>query len=383
MKSGAVLAPVQGRCYVIAMLLLMTLTVTTPVSGRQDPGYQGSPSITAARDLYDRAHYNEARAMLDALIAAGTRSAEILYYRGLVEPDNSIAIDRYFIQVLNRYPSSGYADQARFRIAQWHYNSGLYIAARRNFSTVAWRQGDSPLGQEARYWRGMTWIYSLGASSVDTDSVRVGLRRIKQVARNATNPDLLGMAHISIAEISLQLGEPDSTLWYAQEVLEAPYLEDHHPRALSLQAKAYDLQNNLEQSRALHQIVRNRYPDTWEGRQAREWLSEDQERTVQARIDTMRATGTPATGTEGMGEGNWTVQVGSYREMKNATDMVLRLTGEGYPAWHESGRVNRVLYIRVFVGRFPTRAEANAYGRTLRNASAWVPDFVLVDLSRG
>ncbi|MFC1629518.1 SPOR domain-containing protein [Gemmatimonadota bacterium] len=380
MNSEAVQTPVQCRCSAFTLLLLLALIIATPVSAHQDPGYQGSPSITMAKDLYERAYYNEARAMLDALITAGTRSAEILYYRGLLEPDNTLAIDRYFIQVLNSYPSSEYADQARFRIAQWRYDSGFYLAARELFSAIAWRQGDSPLGQEARYWRGMTWIYSFGALSVDTDSVRTGLRLIKRAAQDATNPDFRGMALISVAEISLRLGDPDSTLVYAQEVLEAPYLEDHHPRALSLQADVYDARSDQEQARTLYQIVQNRYPETWEGRQARRWLFDDQERTVQARIDTMRATGT--TVTEEMGEGNWTVQVGSYREMKNATDMVLHLTGDDYPAWHKSELVSGTLYVRVYVGRFPTRAEANAFGLALTAASAWVPDFVIVDLSR-
>ncbi|MFC1545339.1 SPOR domain-containing protein [Gemmatimonadota bacterium] len=338
--------------------------------------------MTAARDLFERAHYAEARAMLDALISAGTSSAEIYYYRGLLEPDITTAIDRYFIQIITRYPRTDYADQARFRIAQWRYDSGLYIAARRNFSDVAWRQGESPLGQEARYWRGMTWIYSIGPNSIDADSVRVGLRLIKRVANSSTEPNLHGMALISAAEISLQIGEPDSTLLYALEVLEAPYLEDHHPRALSLQAEAYDYLNDREQARTLHQIVQNRYPDTWEGRQARLWLLDDQERVVQARIDTMRATGAAMTGTGAMGEGNWTVRVGSFQEMKNATDTVLHLTSDGYAAWHKSELVNGVLYVKVYVGRFATRTEANAFGRNLVNESAWVTDFVPVDLSR-
>ncbi len=382
MKREVIRALVHGWYCSVAMFLLLAVSAAAPVSARQEPGYQGPPSITAARDLYERAHYNEARAMLDALMAAGTRNAEILYYRGLLEPDNSLAIDRYFIQVINRYPRSGYADRARFRIAQWRYDSGYYISARRNFSDVAWRQGDSPLGQEARYWRGMTWIYSLGQADSQPDSVRIGLGMIKRAARDATDPDLRGMALISVAEISLELGKPDSAVVYTQEVLEAPYLEDHHPRALSLQAEAYDALHDREQSRALHQIVVNRYPYTWEGRQARRWLLEDQERVVQARIDTMRATGAAVTGHEGMGEGNWTVRVGSYRKMKNATDIVINLTSEGYPAWHQSEYVNGILYVKVYVGRFPTHAEANAYGRKLRSDSANVTDFVTVDLSR-
>ena len=59
-------------------------------------GYQGSPSATAARDLYDRGRYDEARNMLDALFEALAITAEVLYYRGLVEPSADVALERYF-----------------------------------------------------------------------------------------------------------------------------------------------------------------------------------------------------------------------------------------------------------------------------------------------
>jgi hypothetical protein len=229
----------------------------------------------------------------------------------------------------------------------------------------------------------MTWIYSISPTRpVEPDSVRTGLRYIKRVARDATDPDLRGMVFNSIAEISLVLGEPDSALVYAGEVLEAPYLEDHHPRALALQARAYDDLDDLVQAKALYQIVLNRFADTWDGRQARRWLSEDQERAVQARIDTMRATGVAVTAPAGLGEGNWTVQEGSYKEMRNATELVLNLTADDYPAWHKSELVSGVLYVRVYVGRFQTRTEANEYGRTLQSESPHVTSFLAHNLSR-
>ncbi|MFC1529830.1 SPOR domain-containing protein [Gemmatimonadota bacterium] len=367
----------------VALLLCLTLPCSPALQARQDPVYQGTPSIAAARDLYERAHYDEARAMLDALISGGTRNAEIYWYRGLVEPDNTVAAERYFSRIINSYPRSAFADQARFRIARWYYDSGLYRTARDDFGAIGWRQGDSRLGQEARYWGGMTWIYSLSPTiPTEPDSVRTGLWQIKRVARNAVEPDLRGMAFNSIAEIYLALGQPDSTLVYAGQILEAPYLEDHHPRAFALQARAYDAMDDFTQAKGLYQIVLNRFADTWEGRQARRWLSEDQERAVQARIDTMRSTGVAVTAPSGIGEGNWTVQVGSYREMRNATETVLNLTGEKYPAWHKSELVNGVLHIRVYVGRFRTRTEARAFGNRMITESIHVTDFVPVDLSR-
>lgn len=372
-----------GRGPASVLFLLLAITPLTAASIAQEgAGYQGSPSIAAARDLYERANYDEARAMLEALITAGSVNAEILWYRGLLEPDNAVANERYFSRIVNRYPRSEFADRARFRIARYHYDAGLYLTARSGFGDVAWRQGESPLGQEARYWRGMTWMHSINRADAHPDSIRNGLRYIKRTARDATEPNLRGMAIISVAEISLRLGEPDSSLVWSMEILEAPYLEDYHPRALAIQAEAYDALGDRDQARTIFQIVRNRFGDIWEGREARRWLVEDQERAVQARIDTMQATGAAVAAEGGMGEGNWTIRVGSFRVLKNATDLVLQLTAADYPAWNRSEYVNGVLWVKVYVGRFATRTEAREYGNRLRDAVAFVTDFEPVDLSR-
>ena len=173
---------------------------------------QSPPSLAAARDLYQRASYGEARAMLDALISAGRVEAEILYYRGLLESDTSTANERYFAEVTRRWPSTEWSDRARFRIAQYRYDTGSYITARGLFGEVAWRQGDSALGQEARYWRGMTYLHSINRADASRDSLRIGLRLVKNAAESATDPSVKGQALLSTAELHLFLGEPDSAL---------------------------------------------------------------------------------------------------------------------------------------------------------------------------
>ncbi len=44
----------------VALLLCLALPFSPALQARQDPVYQGTPSLSAARDLYERAQYNEA-----------------------------------------------------------------------------------------------------------------------------------------------------------------------------------------------------------------------------------------------------------------------------------------------------------------------------------
>ncbi len=361
------------RYLLISILIAGVLPSTA--SARQ-PGFQVNPSAAAARDLYDRAQYNDARRMLDTLIQQGNITAEILYYRGLVEPEALIAVEVYFDRVYRRYPGTEMASRALFKIAQYWYDSAMYIKARGLFGDVAWSQGDSPLGQAARYWRGMTWLHS----SAEPDSLRMGLSIIKRAAHRSTDPETRGRALLSTAELSLRLGKPDSALTYAAAVIEAPYLEDHNPRAMGIQALAYDALGNVEQARIVSQTLVKRFPDTWYGREARRWLAQQREAMVQARLDSMRTIGTTGMTQGGVEEGRWSVQVGAFSDLGNATDLVMRLTRGGYNAWHATKRVDGRFLVVVLVGRFETRAEANAFGRSLQDSSASVSTFQLYEI---
>ena len=351
-------------------------SVDAPAYRRQHPAIQAAPSPAAARDLYERGRYDEARRMLDTLIRQGHSSAEVLYYRGLVEPEAIKAIEDYFDRIIRRYPATEYADRARFKIAQYRYDSGLYMAARRIFGEVAWKQGDSPLGQAARYWRGMTWLHS----DDEPDSLRVGLRLVKDAARRATDPEVKGRAILSVAELSLRLGEADSAIVYTFEILEAPYLNDYNCCALGIQARALESIGDIEQARILYQALVSRYPDTWEGREARKWTAQQREAAVQARLDSMRALGGPGTVQAGTGEGRWSVQVGAYSNLGNATQEVMRLIRAGHNAWHATKRVGGDFLIVVLVGRFGTRTEANAFGNSLRE-SQLITGFQLYEIN--
>ena len=343
--------------------LVLVITLISPVLAQttQQPGYSGSPSATAARALYDRGRYEEARAMLDALIESGVRTGEVLYYRGLLEPDMMTALTRYFVEVTRRFPGTEWGDRAMFQVASYRYATGAYVTARGFFGEVAWRQGDTPLGREARYWRAMTWTHASAAA----DSLRRAVGLLKVVAAEATTPHVLGLSLISIGELSLRLGQADSAYAYAARVMESPFLEDLHPRGMAVQGAALDVLGRSEDARMVYQSIANRFADTWEGEVARGWLSRQRESAVQARLDTLRAGGEydPIRTTTRQGE--WTLQVGAYSNLANASQLVMELKRKSYDAWHTSSRVEGRIYVVVLVGHFETQAEAEAFGAAM------------------
>jgi len=358
-----------------ALLMLLCGLVLLSVTGQaraQEPEYRGPFTLEAARDLYDQGRYTRARQVLDRLIARGQVNPEVLYWRGQVEPDADIALERYYGEITRRYPSSEWADRARFAIGEYRYAAGYYITARQRFGEVAWRRGSDPLGQAARYWRGMTYLYS-----GQTDSLRTALRIIKETGRSATDPDVRGKALLSTGEIHLELDQPDSALTYASMVLEAPYLEDYHPRAMVLQARVLEMSGRPDEARGLYQSLVSRYPEAWEGRLARDWLAQQREAAVKARLDSLRAGGNPVFSGGGNTSGEWTIQVGAFSNMANASRLVMDLSRRGYQAWHETKRVEGNLFVVVLVGRFGTRTEAEAFGRQLESAGH-ITDFTPV-----
>jgi TolA-binding protein len=357
--------PARERRALLPLTLLL-LALPRPAAGQEPPAGQvvaAPPSREAARDLYDRGRFQEARAMLDALIQARVVEPEVYYYRGLVEPDADRAAEAWFGEVVRRWPGSEWADRATLQIGLWRYAQGLYITAREKFEQVARRRPAEPMGQEARYWQGMSWTHDPPVP----DSLRTGLGFVRQVAETATAPDLLGRALLSAGEISLRLAEPDSALRYARIVVDAPYLEDFLPRAFALQAAACEAKGDMDQARSIWNLVGSRYGDTWEGHQAQLWLAQQREAAVQARIDTLRATGGALFAPGEAGKGQWTVQVGAFSDLAAATRMVVTLTQKGYPAWHTSKRVEGRLLVAVQVGRFETQAEAKAFGQSMKD----------------
>ena len=75
----------------------------------------------------------------------------ILYLQAVIESDGKKSIELYN-QLLLTHPTSGYADDARFKIAQYQYAFGRYHTARKKFQELVSKHPDSPLRDDAAYF---------------------------------------------------------------------------------------------------------------------------------------------------------------------------------------------------------------------------------------
>ena len=70
-------------------------------------------------------------------------------------------------------------------------------------------------------------------------------------------------------------------------------------------------------------------------------------------------------------DGQFTVQVGVYRDAKRANQKVRELKGDGYPAYSVQSNAG----VRVRIGYFANRADANRFGRIFakdRGVEYWI-----------
>lgn len=74
--------------------------------------------------------------------------------------------------LINRFPESGYSDDALFRLALWRYAGGFYLASRQYFRKLMRDFPDSPLMQRSLYWIGLTY-----QAAGEADSARFFLEK--------------------------------------------------------------------------------------------------------------------------------------------------------------------------------------------------------------
>ncbi len=77
-------------------------------------------------------------------------SAEALYLEAFSEPDARLAVEKYN-RLLNAFPKSEYAAAAYFRIGQYNFAQGLYISARKYFLELLEKFPDSEFADRSMY----------------------------------------------------------------------------------------------------------------------------------------------------------------------------------------------------------------------------------------
>lgn len=93
---------------------------------------------------------SEIKEKATAFIAQTNRSSTTLYLQAITESDAPKAVDKY-IELFTKYPDSQKADEATFRVAQYYFSRGLYIAARKYFLGLVKKYPESEFVDDSQY----------------------------------------------------------------------------------------------------------------------------------------------------------------------------------------------------------------------------------------
>ncbi len=126
-----------------AILFGFLLCFTSPVLAQtSDPDFDSILSSTHSDDFKDK---------VLAFVEAHPGTPEALFLRAIAMENARKSVQLYN-QLVTDYPNSGLADRAIYRIAQYYFSRGLYVAARREFLRVLEDQSNSGLAGDATYF---------------------------------------------------------------------------------------------------------------------------------------------------------------------------------------------------------------------------------------
>lgn len=102
-------------------------------------------------DIISGAHAGDFKARVLTYVEAHPGTPEALFLRGLAAEDAQRSV-RLYNQLVVDYPSTPLAGRALYRIAQYYFSRGLYVAARREFLKIIEKYPESKYDGEAMYF---------------------------------------------------------------------------------------------------------------------------------------------------------------------------------------------------------------------------------------
>lgn len=120
----------------------------------------------------------EIKANLPRLLRRYPNNPTPLYIQAFIEPDGDKAVE-FYKKLLRKFPECPYADDAKFRIAQYYFAKGLYITARKHFRELLSSYPDSPYADEAQYLA-TSCLLATGMNKAARDEFEAFLRTYAQ-----------------------------------------------------------------------------------------------------------------------------------------------------------------------------------------------------------
>ncbi|MBN1349407.1 tetratricopeptide repeat protein [candidate division KSB1 bacterium] len=254
---------------------------------------------------------------VDVYLRDHPNATGILYLKALVEPDAEKAIQQYR-QLIAKYPDCAYVDDARFRIAQYHYARSLYGIARRQFQELIHTHPGSSLKDDAAYFAAQC----LFALNDNTNAYR----ELETFIAQYPNSSLCALAREDLqAEKSLaatpgrmnrRRRDPNQNSW------------------LSLQKSTIDESNKQTAPTETNQSAKD--------------------------------------------DAKFTLQIGAFSSRTNAVNQKKYFTDKGYSATLSTKYLNGKTYYVVYLNKFKTRESAALLGEKLK--SDYRVQYVIVQL---
>jgi tetratricopeptide (TPR) repeat protein len=114
-------------------------------------GAQGLENILRQKTM------DEIKARIQELEKDERQTATVLFLKAAIESDGKIALSLYE-QVLQNYPKSSYADDARLKIGQYYFMLGVFSLAEEQFRELIRQYPNSPLRDGAAYYIAQCYI---------------------------------------------------------------------------------------------------------------------------------------------------------------------------------------------------------------------------------
>lgn len=183
--------------------------------------------------------------------------------------------------------------------------------------------------------------YLLGVSCLKEDNISKAQETFELIIKDFPNGKFIDLAQLGLAEVYSGQTDYDKALGIYSDILEKFSNSSYLSIVLFRLGECYQKQGEWAKARHYYERLAKEYPLSIEAGKVNEILKGD--------------------------EFAFTVQVGSFKDKKNAERLKDAMLNKGYDAYIVKGSTGQITLYRVRVGKFDTRAGAESLERQLKD----------------
>jgi len=326
------------RIYRLAAVWGMAMGISLPSSPHAEQAAEGVA-------LFRTGQYAEAREWFSKYLSLYPTDPTAHYYLGRCESDGNRA-QEHFREILKRYPRHELADDALFAIAQSRYAGGYYKTARGQYERLLREYPRSNLTDRA--------LYQIGLTLLATKEPGAAMRRFREVRRRYPNSEWVALSAVGRVDAYVLDGDDRAALALCDSLLMGKTPMKSH--LLWTAAQCYERVGRRDHAAEMATRTVDECPSSYEAGLARNLLQT---------FRTAPADSLPAS--------EYTVQVGAFRNITNATNLYNQLVTMALNVRVESKMVQGRPFYVVLAGPYRTQAEAENVATSVRRSTETQP----------